>query len=287
MFVCKTVPIAANQRIGDSIFKIRVDVAEIANVILPGQFVMLRVHQRMQPLLARPLALYDTIDGETGTPRFIDLVYIRSGEGTSAISQLQPGDRVDVWGPLGNSFPTDRPEVDLTQLLILAGGIGQTPFLAVIKEVLGQRRYGRREHPGMLQPRSVMFCWGARSASMLAGVDDFRLSGVAVNTATDDGSTGFHGNVAQLAEAVLDKTRTPTAIFACGPERMLEAVSSLAQAHGVPAWVSLETKMACGYGVCFSCVCAVADATNPSGWDYRRVCLEGPVFDASRIKWEK
>jgi dihydroorotate dehydrogenase electron transfer subunit len=245
---------------------------------------MIRPAGGTDPLLARPLALYDTQDDANGEPVDVDVVYLVMGAGTRALSLLSAGHEVVVWGPLGNTFPT--PAVaDLSRPLIIAGGIGQTPFVAMIREWLGQRRYGGRVLPGP-RPQSIRFLWGTRSAAQLAGINDFRQLGVDVQVATEDGSAGFRGRVTDLADAVVPESDPPSAVLSCGPEPMLKAVAQWAHRRRVPAWVSLETKMACGYGVCFSCVCPVVDADQPAGWDYRRVCTEGPVFPAEAIAWE-
>jgi dihydroorotate dehydrogenase electron transfer subunit len=117
-----------------------------------------------------------------------------------------------------------------------------------------------------------------RSADLAAGVDDFRAAGAEVRLATDDGSLGFHGFVTQL----LEQGPMPNALVGCGPEPMLHALADVARRHQVPCQVSLETPMACGVGICFSCVARVKTG---QGWDYRRVCVEGPVFDAAELEW--
>ena len=277
--------VQANDRLADGIYKIRVALPELAAAIRPGQFVMIRPSGRLEPLLGRPLALYDTVDDAAGNPESFELVYLVMGAGTRAIASLQPNEPVDVWGPLGNTFPETPSEADLTHVMLLAGGIGQTPFLSVIKSFLGKRSYGQPEVTGLSTPETITFAWGARTKELLAGLDDFHATGARIEVATEDGSAGHKGYVTDLADRLIAEGPIPTAIFSCGPEPMLEAVSALAARHSIPAWVSLETKMACGYGVCFSCVCPLKDEASEVGWDYRRVCIEGPVFQADQIVW--
>jgi dihydroorotate dehydrogenase electron transfer subunit len=164
---------------------------------------------------------------------------------------------------------------------MVAGGIGQTPFLALAREHLGERPFGDPARVVKAVPR-VTLCYGARSRDYLAGVDDFERVGVEVLTSTDDGSAGHHGLVTELAESVL-KESPGAKVVTCGPEPMMAAVARLCAACGVACQVSLETPMACGVGICFSCVAKVRD--EDGGWDYRRTCVEGPVFDAARIAW--
>jgi dihydroorotate dehydrogenase electron transfer subunit len=119
--------------------------------------------------------------------------------------------------------------------------------------------------------------YGVRTADLAAGVEDFRAAGADVRLASDDGSLGFRGYVTQL----LAEHPRPHHLIGCGPEPMLHTLMKLARAWGVPCHVSLETPMACGLGVCFSCVTKVC--TPDGGWDYKRVCVDGPVFDAAHL----
>jgi dihydroorotate dehydrogenase electron transfer subunit len=252
----------------------------IARRITPGQFVMLRLSGFSDPLIGRPLALYDTISSGEGLPEAVDVVYLVGGKMTSRLREFQPGQRLDVWGPLGNGFPPQHTD----HLIMVAGGIGQTPFLAVAREALGRQGYGDppRQVP---QVRQVSLCYGARTAEALAGLDDFGEAGVELHISTDDGTAGRRG----LVTVVLERLLTDTAgqdrqVVCCGPEPMMRAVAGMTLRHGVSAQVSLESPMACGIGICFSCVAEVYD--EQGGADYRRTCVEGPVFDARRVKWE-
>jgi dihydroorotate dehydrogenase electron transfer subunit len=274
----RTVEVVENVRLARDTYRVRFACPEMARRILPGQFLMLRLSGCNDPLIGRPLALYDTVLSPAGEPVAIDVVYLVKGKLTSRLVGYQPGQRLDVWGPLGNGFEPQPTE----HLIMVAGGIGQTPFVALGQEYLGRRRYG--DPPRTVQPASkVTLCYGARTAELLAGVEDFRRIGIDVRLATDDGSHGHHGLVTDLLQQVLAESTTPHRIVCCGPELMMEAVSKIAIAAGVPCQVSLETPMACGVGICFTCVAKVRDATG--AWDYKRTCVEGPVFDAAAIEW--
>ena len=271
-----TVTVIENVLLARDTYRLRVDASQIARRIVPGQFVMLRLAGCDDPLLGRPLALYDTVDGRGGESAGLDIVYLVVGKFTARLSQLAPGARLDVWGPLGNGFMPQPTE----HLVMVAGGIGQTPFMALAQEYLGTRRYG--EPPRTVPRCQVTLCYGARNAAYLAGVDDFERLGVRVEISTDDGSAGHRGLVTDLLPPILTQDRR-VRIVCCGPEPMMHAVAKLAAAHHVECQVSLETPMACGLGICFSCVTKVRE---PSGsWDYRRTCVDGPVFDAQRIEW--
>lgn len=259
-----------NAPMAERTFRIRLATPEVARAIRPGQFVMLRLPSTTDPLLGRPFALYDTVE-ENGVPTGIDIVYLVVGRMTSLLAHVKAGETIELWGPLGNGFL----DLDGSQrVTFVAGGIGQTPFLAFARELLGQRTYGGRT-PGA-SPRRVSLYYGVRNANLAAGVEDFRNAGVDVHLASDDGSIGFHGYVTQL----LARDNPPAPWVGCGPEPMLDALMRLARERNVKCHVSLETPMACGFGVCFSCVTQVKTS---DGWDFKRVCVDGPVFDAASL----
>jgi dihydroorotate dehydrogenase electron transfer subunit len=273
----RQVTVTENVRIARDTYRVRFDCPEIARRILPGQFLMLRLAECDDPLLGRPLAFYDTVLDSEGQPSGLDVVYLVLGKMTGRLATYRPGQTLDVWGPLGNGFPPAPAD----HLLMVAGGIGQTPFLALAREALGRRGYGERAR-SVPRASRVTLCYGARTAELLAGIEDFQAAGVEVRVSTDDGTTGRHGLVTQLVEEALDES--PQARLACcGPEPMMAAVAAIAARRQVPCQVSLETPMACGIGICFSCVARVRTADG--GWDYRRTCVEGPVFEAAQLEW--
>jgi dihydroorotate dehydrogenase electron transfer subunit len=281
--VYASAPVFENVTLARDTLRIRVTCPDIARRIVPGQFVMLRLASCDDPLLGRPLALYDTVltNGETATA--IDIVYLVTGKMTARLAACRAGDQLQVWGPLGNGFPGAA----IDHLIMVAGGIGQTPFMALAREYLGLQRYGE---PARHVPRSkkVTLCYGARSAEYLAGVPEFQALGVDVRFSTDDGSAGRRGFVTEVLQDVINEEETDASlgrcrVVCCGPERMMEAVAHITHKAGVPCQVSLETPMACGIGICFSCVTTVRQADG--GWDYRRTCVEGPVFEAEQIVW--
>jgi dihydroorotate dehydrogenase electron transfer subunit len=274
----RTVTVLQNTRIARDTYRLRFECPEIARLITPGQFVMLRLAGYDDPLLGRALALFDTTLTATGEASCVDVVYLVGGKMTQRLMDFQPGQKLEVWGPLGNGFSV--PKMD--HLVMVAGGIGQTPFLALAQQCLGQREYGMAPQPVTPVSR-VTFCYGVRSAEFLAAVEDFQRVGVDVRIATDDGSAGHHGLVTDLLEQVLAEVDSSCFVACCGPEAMMEQVARITREMGVPCQVSLETPMACGIGICFSCVAKVRQSDGH--WDYRRTCVEGPVFDAQEIAW--
>ena len=273
-----SVQVTENVQLARDTYRLRFHCPEIAARIVPGQFVMLRLAGCDDPLLGRPLALYDTVLDDHGRPCGIDVVYLVVGKLTGKLTGLAPGQPLEVWGPLGNGFPPQATE----HLIMVAGGIGQTPFVALAQEHLGLRRYGL---PARHVPTAgrVTLCYGARTRDFLAGVADFERLGVEVRVSTDDGTAGQHGLVTELLRQTLAESPLGRRIVCCGPERMMEAVVEIARKAGVACQVSLETPMACGIGICFSCVTRVREPSG--GWDYRRTCIEGPVFDGATIEF--
>ncbi len=269
-----TAEVVEQVRMARDTYRLRLRSPEIAKRILPGQFFMVRPEQGSDPLLGRPFALYDVFE-EKGTLAGIDFGYVVVGKLTSEMSRWQPGDIARVWGPLGNGFPTPPAG----RLIMVAGGIGQTPFLAVSREALGIRRYGRPARPLHVRPTNLTLLYGARSRDYLAGLDDFQHEGLTVRVSTDDGSAGHRGFVTDLLDEEL-AADAPAAVYCCGPEPMMHAVSQRCEAAGIPCWLSLESPMACGFGACFSCVVKVR---TDDGWDYRRSCVEGPVFRSDEL----
>ena len=275
----QTVTVTENVRLARDTYRVRFNCPELARRVVPGQFLMLRLAGVNDPILGRPLALYDTVLNDAGEPVGVDVVYLVVGKMTTKLAQLGPGAKLEVWGPLGNGFdpvPTDH-------MIMVAGGIGQTPFMALGRELMGLRKYGEPQRAAM-RPKHVTFCYGARNSEYLAGIEDFRALGIDLRISTDDGSAGHRGFVTDLLRATLDEAKAAgrsTQVVCCGPEKMMEAVAHLAGERGVPCRLSLETPMACGIGICFSCVTKVKD--DAGEWDYRRTCVEGPVFDAEKI----
>jgi dihydroorotate dehydrogenase electron transfer subunit len=223
-----------------------------------GQFVMLRLPNRTDPLLGRPLALYRT------EPHQIEVVYLAVGKMTHRLTEVKPDASLELWMPLGNGFPDHT----IQHTIIVAGGIGQTPFLTYCQN--------RQER--------VSFLYGAKTASRIACMNDFRQMGIEPIIATDDGSEGYHGLVTDLIEKVYRPDES-TQLFCCGPLPMLRSAFLAARQWSVPCFVSLETPMSCGLGICFGCVVPYRE-NESADWDYRRTCIDGPVFDAYKLRWD-
>jgi dihydroorotate dehydrogenase electron transfer subunit len=155
-------------------------------------------------------------------------------------------------------------------------------MLSLMRQSLGLDRYGDSSTQTPWATR-VVFCYGARSASGFSCLEDFSALPIDLRLATEDGTMGIRGLVTDaLNEAIEQHGNERCRIACCWPEPMMEAVSHLAAQRTIRCQVSLETPMACGIGICFTCVAKVG---TPADWDYRRTCIEGPVFDADQVVW--
>ncbi len=283
--------VVENLPIARDTYRLRLDAPAMAGSIRPGQFLMIRPlpqgegdrkskgRTSTDPLLGRPFALYDVVHDPASRPWAIDVVYLVLGRGTAALAHCREGDQLPVWGPLGNGF---GPPPAGGSVVFVAGGIGQTPFLALGRAWLGHATYGP-DQTHVPFATSATLLYGVRNASLAAGIDDFQAAGIDVALATDDGSAGHHGFVTDLLLERIERGERPSKVVGCGPPAMLQALSRIVERHAIPCDLSLENHMACGFGACFSCV---APIRQPDGTtDLRRVCVEGPVFPSERVEW--
>jgi len=253
---------------------------------VPGQFVHVRIEDSCDPLLRRPLSIHDIIPSRKGSRSLLKIVYEVVGKGTELLSEKQAGSPVDILGPLGRGFDV-RALARAKRIILVAGGMGVAPLYFLARRLVGSG--GRRSE--VAKPIVLI---GARARDHLVGEKAFKDLRCRVRVATDDGSKGAKGFVTDLLEKELPEVDRRVAavdgrpgavggcgvaVCACGPKPMLAAVSSAARAHGVPAHVSLEEFMGCGLGACLGCA-----VRTVSG--YRRICHDGPVFDAADIAWE-
>ncbi len=254
---------------------LRVSAPEMAALVVPGQFFMVRDPAGNDPLFGRAFAVFDCDQAEG----WIDIVYLVKGKLTSRLAEKRAGDLIAVWGPLGNGFST----APVQQLVMVAGGIGMTPFLSLAREALGQKTFGGAGARVSGYAAQVHFCYGVRSREYLACAEDFQRLSVSLAITTDDGSLGPARRVTDALTDYLDQSPADsTRIVCCGPEPMMEAVARIAAVRNIRCEVSLETPMACGVGICFTCVAKVGSEAD---WDYKRTCVEGPIFDATQIVW--
>ena len=240
-----------------------------------------------QPMLRRAFSVADLQD--VGGESEVDVVYRVVGIGTRWMASLSPGDHASVLGPLGNAFPVSA---DKPNAWLVAGGVGVPPMLFLAAALRDT------EH------RTIAFC-GSRSADLLALTIDgdapsrgateatqctaeFTERGADAVIATDDGTLGFHGHIGAAMVAYHQANPLPPdelVVYTCGPTRMMQFVADYCNERGIECHVCMEQAMACGTGLCQSCVVPVRDEDDADGWRYRLCCTDGPVFEASDIIW--
>jgi len=243
-------------------FRLRLDAPRIAGHAVPGQFVQVRVTDDLDPFLRRPFSIGDA-DPASGS---IEIVYHVVGKGSRRLSERKAGERIPLLGPLGNGFRLP----DRGTVVLVGGGVGMPPVFFAAKSIRGCR---------------VCVIQGARCAERLLYREELSSLGIPHRETTEDGSAGSRGLVTgALIETLCDlppDTRKETIeILACGPPAMLAAVAEIARTHGVRCQVSVEERMACGFGICMGC--AVHKRTSGTR-EYALVCVDGPVFDATEI----
>ena len=241
---------------------------DIAERALPGQFVMVKAGDRLEPLLRRPFSVFEVLR-EHGRTIGLSLLSKRIGPSTALLYDARPGDRIQCLGPLGRPFvPIAAPD----EAWLVAGGVGLAPF-ATLAQVLRERRI------------HVTLYYGARRAAELFYLDMFEKMGVHLVLTTEDGSRGERGRITAPLERDLKARANDAAVmlYACGPEPMLAAVAKLGGAYGRPSQVSVERVMGCGVGGCYSCVIPVR--TSEGKPHFVRACLAGPVFRGTEISW--
>lgn len=261
--------VIANARLSSHYNVLALAAPEIARQSLPGQFVMVRPVTGFNPLLRRPFSIFERVRDAAGAVAGLSLLNKRVGVGTTALYEAEPGDRIAVLGPLGRPFePVDPP----AEAWMVAGGVGLAPF-ATLAEALAARG------------TSMTLFYGARSASDLYYERLFMSLGARLIVATDDGTRGDAGRITgPLERALAESTERSITIYACGPTPMMRLAAAIGARHHRPVFVSLEPVMGCGMGGCYSCVVPVHANSHSH---FVRSCLEGPVFDASRLVWDK
>lgn len=258
----RTGEIITNRLLQDEYYRVEFHAPEICRTAVAGQFVHVRIPNLEHRILRRPFSICNcTEDG------VLTVVYKVVGEGTQVLSRLVPGMACELMGPLGNGYTPPRPE---EYPVLVAGGYGSAATFML------SRNGGR----------GGLVLLGARSASDLLLVEEYRENGFEVRVSTNDGSAGHRGLVTDLLnEAIRENADRPARYYACGPTGMLYAAAKIFCARNLPGEISLDHLMCCGVGACFACVVKVKD-NNDDGWRYARSCKEGPVFRAAELYLE-
>ncbi|SDJ88066.1 dihydroorotate dehydrogenase electron transfer subunit [Streptomyces indicus] len=232
--------------------------------VSPGHFAALAIGGRDSAMLLRRAFSIHRADPAAGT---IELVFAEHGRGTRALAGHRPGDTVDLIAPLGTPFPLPDGPVGA---VLVGGGYGSAPLFALAERILD--RGGR-----------VGFVLGAATADRLFGVGLARSLTRHVAVVTDDGSYGARGRVTEPLAAMIRELGA-TEVHSCGPMPMLKAVTGIATAEGARSHTAVEEAMACGIGICMTCVLPVVGKDGVTR--FLRSCTSGPVFDGARVRWD-
>ncbi len=249
--------ILENRFISGRTWIMKIQAPQLVPLIKPASFAMLRpsIDYQYDPLLRRAFAVADVVDDQ------LWFYYDVYGKGTKLLTEKKPGDYIQVLAPLGNRF---FPE-DYDHYIIVGGGIGFAGLSLFMKYL---RKKGK----------SFKALYGVRRKEQLSMLDWIKDNDFDVIIYTEDGSYGKKGLITQDLKE-LAKEKPGTALAVCGPHGMMKAVVNLAKQINIPCYVSLESRMACGFGICIGCV--VKDTEKDT---YVRVCYEGPVFDGFKIE---
>ncbi len=264
--------VVKNERVKSVYFLLTVHCPPIANEIKSGQFVMLKVSEDHSPLLRRPFSVYKSYPvshPDKGRRGCLLLLYKKVGKGTEKMTKLRKGQTLDLIGPLGNGFSMP-PLPSSKNIVLLGGGVGIVSLYSLAE---------------MSRPERLFIFIGGKTEDDILCEEDFRKLGASkIFIATEDGSLGYKGTVIDLflSQGSRSKGSNSYHLYACGPIEMLRELARTVKSKEVVCQVSLETRMACGFGACWGCVIKTTDPQAP----YQRVCKEGPVFNLKEIVWE-
>lgn len=263
------VKILSKEEVAPNIFLIKLSAPSVAQDALSGQFIHIKCSKDNYPLLRRPLSIH-RVDKEKGE---IFILFQVMGEGTKLLADKSIEDDLDIMGPIGNGFKI-YPESK--KIVIIGGGIGVAPLLALGEE-------------STKQGKEVRVLIGALKKELVIGEESFKILGAKVDVTTDDGSYQYKGLVTDLLERMIKEGWLADQIFACGPKPMLKKISEIALQANINYQVSMEEHMACGIGACLGCVCKIKTKDKREykvKYEYKRVCVDGPVFAGSEVVWD-
>ncbi|MCC8029783.1 MAG: dihydroorotate dehydrogenase electron transfer subunit [Lachnospiraceae bacterium] len=245
--------ILSQKEIAPDIYSLQIRTEQIAAHARAGQFLSIYCDDGSR-LLPRPISICE-IDREKAALR---MVYRVAGKGTAEFAAKKTGDRLRVTGPLGNGFPLKDKKA-----FLIGGGIGVPPMLELSKQLNCEKQ----------------MILGYRDSHLFL-LDEFQKQGE-VYIATEDGSVGTKGNV---IDAIRDNGLAADILYACGPAPMLRALKAYAAEQDMECWISMEERMACGIGACLACVCRSKEVDGHTNVHNKRICKEGPVFNAREVE---
>lgn len=260
--------VLSHRKHGEEYHSLTVVAPDIAESARPGQFVNLRPPPDRSYILRRPFSICRVNRG-SGWAATIEVIFDIRGPGTAALAAMRAHDPIDIIGPIGRGFVVPK---NRQNCLLVGGGVGATPLFFLGEELRAASK------------RVDVLC-GASRASRLVNTLELKRLGATTEFTTDDGSVGYHGMVTDLLPGMIERCGSEV-IYACGPRAMLSAVTAIAIQNRIPIQVALEEQMACGIGICMSCVAPIYNREG-TGVMNVRTCLEGPVFNGARVAWDR
>lgn len=250
--------VISHEKINENDYILTLQTEKIAKEVKAGQFVQVKVADIIDPILRRPISVH-TVDREKG---HLKLYYQVLGKGTEILKKTQVGDIINILGPLGNGFDLSLKD---SRALLIGGGLGQAPLLLLAEE-LGNNN------------NEVYLALGTRDELSLKNAVCFDNVCRTIKLATEDGSVGSKGYITNDLPGIIESFK-PEIIYACGPNIMMSKIKEIAEKYKIKCQVSLETRMACGIGVCLGCTVKPVDADKA----YLKACVDGPVFWAQEV----
>jgi dihydroorotate dehydrogenase electron transfer subunit len=258
--------IVSNKKVG-AYHHMVLSVGEMASSAKPGNFIAVSVgDENSSMVLRRAFAIYRASERESGVG-YIELVVAPHGKGSNWLTSQDAGAVVKIAGPLGTSFGIPTEPV---RALLVGGGYGSAPLFG-LSEVLKTR--GCR----------VDMILGASTAMKIYAPLEGKRSVSSLVITTDDGSTGIAGKVSDVLAEVIDENQIDI-VYSCGPMGMLEAITKITKEKGVLHQCAIEESMACGIGICMTCVIPLEDDSGTIRMV--RSCIDGPVVDGDRVIWD-
>ena len=253
-----TATIKENKKLNDVMYKMVLYCpdADLSGFV-PGQFADIEIPGHAEMLLKRPFSIH-AVDADTHT---VTLIYQIAGKGTKALAHVPAGTKLAAILPIGSGFSLEDSD---KSAILVGGGAGIAPLLSVVKH-WPQKKY--RAYLGY-RSRTYAYC-----------IDEFKAACESVRISSDDGTIGAPGVITDIVAADIDAA-PPDIVLACGPTPMLRSLKEKLSPRGIRAQVSLEQRMACGFGACATCACGI---DKGGVLDYKKVCIDGPVFDMSEV----
>jgi dihydroorotate dehydrogenase electron transfer subunit len=246
--------VVSNEKLCPRFYRLSIDAKPIVKNILPGQFVHIRTTEGFEPFFRRPFSVYRA-------QKYVEIFYEAVGPGTKQLADKKKGDEIDILGPLGNQFTL--PGKDIKQVVMIAGGIGIAPFLA-LSDILKKNK-----------KLELILLYGGRTQGHVYPMKEFKQNGCKTYVATDDGSVGKKGRVSVLFDKI-KLNPDSTIVYTCGPNPMMAAVQEFAKKNNLRGEAACEEVMACALGACLGCSIKTTEG-------FKTVCYDGPVFDLGKV----